>query len=133
MLVYGPAAVVRHGQGQTLPAVRVQLANNGIGYYGYLVRNARALPAERWTIARHGFWWFGYWNLRRWCLSLLQPRAFPRDLINAEIAGSLVGLTRYRTALRRASAIEREFGPQRAYNTGLPPLCVGGAIDGGRQ
>ena len=55
-------------------------------------------------------WW---WNLRRLFWSFLRPGDFPRDLILAEIRGSLRGLVAYRRAEAQAAAIAARFGPQR--------------------
>lgn len=46
-LVYEPSAVVRHRHRRTYEELRTQLANNGIGFYSYLVRTARHYPEER--------------------------------------------------------------------------------------
>jgi GT2 family glycosyltransferase len=44
LLVYEPAAVVRHRHRRTYAELKVQLRNNGIGFYAYLARAARAYP-----------------------------------------------------------------------------------------
>jgi GT2 family glycosyltransferase len=99
-LVYEPAAIVRHRHRRTYQQLRTQLANNGIGFYSHLVRSAREYPDERGAIARLGAWWFAWWNLRRLAQSLVKPSAFPRDLVLAELFGSIKGLTRYSRAVR---------------------------------
>jgi GT2 family glycosyltransferase len=114
LLIYEPTAIVRHRHRRDIEALRNQLANNGIGYYAYLVRNVQARPGDAGRIVRHGLWWFAYWSLRRWFLSVVRPGGFPRDLITAELHGSIAGLTRYRTAVKEAVGIVREFGPQQA-------------------
>lgn len=99
-LVYEPSAIVRHRHRRTYAALRTQLANNGIGFYAYLVRTAAHYPDERLMVARLGLWWFWWWNLRRFARSIVRPSAFPRDLIVAEMVGSIVGLRRYDPARR---------------------------------
>lgn len=94
-LVYEPSAVVRHRHRRTYEELRTQLANNGIGFYSYLVRTARHYPEERGALARLGLWWFWYWSLRRLARSFIHPSSFPRDLILAELLGSIIGLRRY--------------------------------------
>jgi GT2 family glycosyltransferase len=95
-LVYEPAAMVRHRHRRDYAALRKQITNNGIGFYAYLVRTARAYPGERVAVAKLGLWWMWWWNLRRLLRAILRPRAFPIDLIVAELKGSFVGLRRYR-------------------------------------
>ena len=95
VLVYEPRALVRHRHRQTIAQLRTQLANNGIGFYAYLVRTARAYPEERRAILKLGVSWFYWWNVRRLVRSFLRPHEFPRDLIVAEAVGSVVGLRRY--------------------------------------
>jgi GT2 family glycosyltransferase len=102
-LVYEPGAIVRHRHRRTYDALRTQLANNGVGFYSYLVRSGLHYPEERRALARLGAWWFWRWNARRLLRSFVNPSAFPRDLITAEIRGSLRGLRRYQQSLRVCS------------------------------
>jgi glycosyltransferase involved in cell wall biosynthesis len=102
-LVYEPAAVVRHRHRRSYGALKTQLANNGIGFYAYLVRTALAYPDERIALLRLGIRWFWQWNLRRLARSFVEPSAFPRDLILAELRGSVVGLRRYPQSRKLAS------------------------------
>lgn len=106
LLVYEPAAIVRHRHRRTYAALRTQLANNGIGFYSYLVRAAGAYPDERGALARLGVWWFWRWNLRRLAVSWVRPRSFPRDLVWAELRGSIAGLRRYARARRHARDLD---------------------------
>ncbi|HYG65334.1 MAG TPA: glycosyltransferase, partial [Thermoanaerobaculia bacterium] len=115
-LVYEPEALVRHRHRPGYDKLRQQIANNGVGFYSFLVRTALAYPGERAKCLRFGVWWFGWWSLRRLAKSFLRPGGFPRDLILAELWGSLAGLPRHRRARRRAAEIARETGE------GLPPL-----------
>jgi cellulose synthase/poly-beta-1,6-N-acetylglucosamine synthase-like glycosyltransferase len=95
-LVYEPAALVRHRHRRTYPELRTQIANNGIGFYAYLTRTARAYPDERLQALRLGAWWLWWWNLRRLAAGLLGRGRVPLDLVIAELKGSFVGLSRYR-------------------------------------
>ena len=118
LLVYEPCAIVRHRHRRTYEQLRTQLANNGIGFYSYLVRAALNYPDERGAILRLGLWWLWYWNIRRLLVSFARPRRFPRDLILAELRGSLIGLWRYPAARRRAAAIGATYRPQQPSATG---------------
>jgi glycosyltransferase involved in cell wall biosynthesis len=109
-LVYEPAALVRHRHRRSYGELRRQVANNGIGFYAYLVRTAQAYPEERTAIARLGIWWLWRWNLRRVLRALVRPGPVPLDLMLAELKGSFVGLRRYAAARRHAASVLREFG-----------------------
>jgi GT2 family glycosyltransferase len=102
-LAYEPSAVVRHRHRRDYAQLRTQITNNGIGFYSCLVRSALHHRDERWALARLGLWWLWRWNVRRLLISLRHPDRFPRDLIVAELWGSLRGLGRYPKA-RRALA-----------------------------
>lgn len=104
-LVYEPSAVVRHRHRRTYEALRTQLANNGIGFYAYLVRTAQAYPDERAGVMRLGAWWFWWWNVRRLGRSFVRTGDFPRDLILAELRGCFTGLRRYARAKEQAARI----------------------------
>jgi GT2 family glycosyltransferase len=103
-LVYEPAAIVRHRHRETYAQLRTQIANNGVGFYSYLVRSALAWPDERLAFIRLAWWWLRYWNLRRLLRSFIGKERIPRDLILAELIGSFRGLTRYPRARRVAVA-----------------------------
>lgn len=109
-LVYEPAAIVRHRHRREYHALRTQLANNGTGFYSYLVRTAQAYPSERFAILRLGVWWLWWWNVRRLLRAIVRPRAFPLDLIVAELKGSFSGLRSYAAARRQAAAALRAAG-----------------------
>jgi len=114
MLVYEPAATVRHRHRRSYEQLHTQLANNGIGFYAYLVRTAEAYRDERSAVVRLGIYWFFWWNVRRLLVSLFQPSLFPRDLILAELRGCFIGLARYRSSKAVAENVRRTFGPQPA-------------------
>lgn len=111
-LVYEPKAVVRHRHRRTYSELRTQVRNNGIGFYSYLVRSIREYPNERAALRTFGLWWFWWWSLRRLARSVVRPGDFPRDLIFAELWGSLRGLGQYRRACRHVARIQAAFGPQ---------------------
>ena len=104
LLAYEPTAMVRHRHRRNYAQLREQLANNGVGFYSCLVRTALAYPDARADAILFGVWWFWRGNLRRLLASFIRPR-FPRDLIWAELWGSLVGLVRYPAARRNAAGI----------------------------
>ena len=109
-LVYEPAAMVRHRHRRDYASLKTQLANNGIGFYAYLVRTAQAYPDERFAVVRLGAWWLWWWNVRRLLRAMIRPRAFPVDLILAEFKGSFAGIRRYAAARRQAADVLRRFG-----------------------
>ena len=116
-LVYEPSAVVRHRHRRTYAALRTQIENNGIGFYSYLVRTAGAYPDERAAVVRFGAWWLWYWNIRRYAMSFLNPSAFPRDLIRAELLGSFSGLRRYARSKDDAARLTASAA---AHTAGVP-------------
>jgi glycosyltransferase involved in cell wall biosynthesis len=117
LLVYEPTAVVRHRHRCEYSQLRTQLTNNGIGFYSYLVRTALAHRETRGGAIKLGLWWFWWWSLRRLAVSFIRPSRFPRDLVWAELWGSLVGLARYPKAQRHAARIASSDDEE----TVLPP------------
>ena len=103
-LVYEPSAIVRHVHRREYRELRSQIENNGIGFYSYIVRSARAYPTERAALARFGASWWWTWNARRLLRSFSGGEAIPRDLIFAECVGSFKGLWRYGASRRRIAA-----------------------------
>jgi O-antigen biosynthesis protein len=109
-LVYEPAAIVRHRHRRDYGALKAQLKDYGIGRSAFLVRCAAAYPRRRRAIIR-------YWlrSTRGRVLRLLQScvagHAVTRQLTLADVAGTFLGLVRYRRARRIATEIERAFGP----------------------
>ena len=112
-LVYEPSAIVRHRHRRSYQELKEQLTNNGTGFYAYLVRTGRVYDDERVPMLRLAVWWMAWWNLRRLARSLVR-RDFPRDLILAELRGSLKGPFTYSRALRHAQRIDAAFGPQQS-------------------
>ena len=112
VLVYEPAAIVRHRHRRTREQPRTQLADNGTGFYSYLVRIAGMYPDERSAVVRLGISWLFSWNVRRLIRSFVRPGEFPRELILAELRGSFTGMRRYRRAQDVARHVSDTFGPQ---------------------
>jgi GT2 family glycosyltransferase len=110
-LVYEPSAVIRHRHRRSYEELRTQLTNHGIGLYSYFVRSALAYPEMRWPIIHFGLWWLWRGNIRRLLISFLRRARLPRDLIIAELHGTLIGLFRYQKARRNAAQIKRTYGP----------------------
>ncbi|MEM7028484.1 MAG: glycosyltransferase [Chloroflexota bacterium] len=109
-LVYEPAAFVLHRHRRNYAQLQTQIANNGIGFYSFLVRSALAYGDERWTILRFGLWWLRWWNVRRLRRAFVAPSRVPRALIWAELKGSFVGLVRYQKARKNVAKIIQTFG-----------------------
>jgi glycosyltransferase involved in cell wall biosynthesis len=119
-LVYEPAAIVRHRHRRSYAALRTQIANNGVGFYSYLCRSVSAWPDERWAFIRLGLWWYWWWHARRLVKSVLGKERIPRDLIWAELRGTLAGLRRYKHAAKRAAEIMAEHSAEPQ----LPPRNI---------
>lgn len=107
-LVYEPCAIVRHRHRTDIAQLKNQIRNNGIGFYSYLVRSSLAYPEDKLDLIRFGFWWFWWWSCRRFLKSFFFPSLFPRDIIRAELIGSIIGLTRYFQARRKVLNIAEE-------------------------
>lgn len=122
-LVYEPAALVRHRHRRSFPELARQIANNGVGFYSYLVRTARAYPDERAAIARLAAWWFRWWNLRRLVRGILRKENVPLALISGEVRGSLRGLFSYERAATRARMIAAAH-PSEPRMHGASPVPV---------
>ena len=120
-LVYEPAAIVRHRHRRSLAELRTQIANNGVGFFAYLVRTATVFRDERLAVLRLGLWWLWWWNVRRLLRSYVRTEHVPRSLIRAELKGSLVGLGRYRQGLAQARTTERAFSSEPCLPAVPPP------------
>jgi glycosyltransferase involved in cell wall biosynthesis len=110
-LVYEPSALVRHRHRRDYAQLRMQITDFGVGFHAYLVRSAIAYPHQRFAIACFGLWWLWRRSIRRLLLSSIHPSPVARDLILAELRGSLIGLGRYHKARRTAAVIAQTFGP----------------------
>ncbi|MDY7012784.1 MAG: glycosyltransferase, partial [Cyanobacteriota bacterium] len=113
-LVYEPEAFVRHRHRRDYAKLKTQIANNSIGLFSYGVRSLQNYPEERLSFLKLFIWWVVYWNLRRLWIAFKHPTGFPRDLIQAELGGCFIGLTRYQEAQKRAAEIAQSFGQQAA-------------------
>lgn len=136
LLAYEPDALVYHRHRPGYAKLRDQIANNGVGFYSYLVRAALSYPDTRGDAIRLGLGWFFKWSLLRLAKSLVRPPRFPRDLILAELRGSLKGLTRYRKARRQASRIASSSDEPVSTTTPAPerkPFVENGAGVGVRM
>jgi len=121
-LVYEPSAIVRHRHRREYKNLRNQITNNGIGFYSFLVRNIFNYPREFYPFVRFGIWWLWHKSIRSLLISYIHPFLFPRDLILAELMGSVIGLFRYLKARRTANKIARTFGPIKRIITMEPVL-----------
>jgi hypothetical protein len=112
VLVYEPAALVRHRHRRTQAELHAQLVGWGSGYYAYLTRNAAMYPDARGAIICFGLWYFWTRYLRRLLLSLFSRPGLPRALVLVELRGAVVGLHRYWRARATAARIagSREMG-----------------------
>ena len=121
-LVYEPAAIVRHRHRRSLTELQTQIANNGVGLFGYLARTAKVFRDERLAVLRLGLWWMWWWNVRRLLRSYVRTEHVPRSLIRAELKGSIVGVGRYRQAIAQMRATERAF-PQEPRLPDVPSVA----------
>lgn len=112
MLVYEPNALVRHAHRRDYPQLRTQMTGWGTGFYAHLMRSAMAYPHEAVGLFRLGSQWLWERNIRRFLLSFIHSSPSTRDIIWAELWGSLIGVFRYFKARSIAARIEGKFGSQ---------------------
>ncbi len=105
LLLYEPAAIVWHRHRREDVELREQLTNHGIGFYAYLTRNAIRFPGDAWGLLGLGLGWFLRWDVKRLLQAWFKPGMFPRELVLAEIRGSLRGPFRVARARQRAREI----------------------------
>jgi GT2 family glycosyltransferase len=117
VLIYEPDAIVWHRHRREYGKLREQIANNGVGFYSFLTQVAKRSPRHRRTVAWFGLWWFCAWSLRRFLISTYKPGAFPRELVLAELVGSIKGLFRYKRASVNAFALG---APDRVRSANAP-------------
>lgn len=103
LLVYEPAALVRHRHRRDYAGLRKQIEGNGLGLSAYHVRNSLAYPSERRAFSRLWRRWLWQRHLKPLLKSFTHPRLYPRDLILTELRGYLVGLKRYKTQYNPAA------------------------------
>jgi O-antigen biosynthesis protein len=123
LLVYEPAAIVRHRHRSDYEALHTQMTNHGVGFFSYAVRSVLAYPDQLLGFARYTAWWLRSWILRRLMGCIVRPGRFPADLVLAELKGGLIGLTRYSRARRHALELsshtpvpDRELVPRTPEN-----------------
>lgn len=111
VLVYEPAAVVRHMHRRDYRDLKAQIGTWGKAFMAYLTRSAlvypRAAPmivcfALRWLIGRH---------LVRPLRDHLGRKGIPLSLFLAELWGSMVGVAAYYRSRNESKRIEARFGP----------------------
>ena len=102
LLLYDPHAIVWHQHRRGYDELRDQLTNHGVGFYAYLTRAAMRDPRDAVRLAVFGLHWMLYWNVRRLLQTWFKPGMFPRDLVLAELRGSLCGPFRLARSLRMA-------------------------------
>ncbi len=110
-LLYEPGAIVRHRHRRTMPELRRQMADWGIGFASYVLRNFLAYPEERAAFLRLFLKWLWEAQIRRMLYALVRPFPIPLDMIAAEGVGALRGPGRYLASRWRAGRIEENFGP----------------------
>jgi GT2 family glycosyltransferase len=116
-LVYEPSAIVRHRHRRTYAGLRTQIRNNGVGFYSYLMATAEKQPDERSATWRFAAWWFYWWTLRRVAKGLFRKLRIPLDLVIAEAAGSIIGLSRYPKSRRQSAAVAAGFSDEPSIGT----------------
>jgi GT2 family glycosyltransferase len=109
VLVYEPAAIVRHRHRRDYAVLKKQITNNG-SVYAYLVCNALRYSDERWTLFKLGVKWIQIWHFHNLINTLLGVGKLPLDLVLAEAYGCWTGLFTYQKACRMAKKITQELG-----------------------
>jgi O-antigen biosynthesis protein len=111
VIVYEPAALVRHVHRRDDAELRRQIASWGSGMVAVFARNAEAYPAERGPLLRLGVRGVLH-NVVQLGRSLLRPPGYPRSLLLAQLRGSIAGIGRYRRARAAAGPAGREAEPR---------------------
>lgn len=129
LLVYEPAAVVRHGHRATRAELTRQMRGNGSGLLSYLLGAGRGYPpAERRELRRVARWWLVHWAGRRLIAGRVAPDVVPADLHAAELAGAADAVVRrlYQRARRQARRqLQRHGG--RVLHVSYPSAVRAGA------
>ena len=112
VLVYEPAALVRHRHRRTYAELKRQIAGNGHGFCSFLVANAMAYSKERMRFVYMAWWWFWSWQLKRQLAAIVRPTRLPRQLTAVELWSGLTGLRLYSKARRATRKIVASLGPQ---------------------
>ncbi len=114
LLVYEPAALVRHRHRTTRAELDQQLRGWGLGMSAHLARTAHRFPEERPAIVALRVWLLASWFMRRLASTVVRE-PFPRELILHELGGSFGGAARY-----RQSRVDNPSSP-----TPLPSIPIG--------
>lgn len=112
MLVYEPAAVVRHVHRRTASELNRQINDWGIGFYSYLFRCFHHYPRVRGSV-----YWFAVsylWKRYGKAILLRLRKRTTKNirLLLREFVGIFKSPFRYKAALRQAEHIRQAFGPQ---------------------
>ncbi len=103
-LVYEPAARVRHWHRRTVADLQRLVFNNGRTVMSFCLTSMRNRTVSH--KARVHFllgFWLKHWIIRR----LMEPTGFPRRLVLAELAGTIIGIPAYFLAQERARMLSR--------------------------
>ena len=101
VLVYEPRAIVFHKHREDYKKLKVQIRNNGVGFYSFLVKNFLLYTEERISIVKFGVWWFMFWILRRGFINIFKYKRLPFSLIFYEALGVFQGLGAYLISKRK--------------------------------
>ena len=108
VLVYEPAAFVRHIHRSDHEGLRKQLMGWGTGFLSYLIQNMLAYPDERKTFSKKALWWL--WRVTLPRIFNSQPVRVPRGLYLAETFGALTGLFCFLKSRLNATKVKRAYG-----------------------
>ena len=110
-LVYEPSAVVRHVHRVDRDRLRDQFSGWGAGFYSYVVRSCLSYPEECIAFLRLGLSWMWQRDIRRLLISYVGSSRSERDLIEAELKGTLTSVFRYVKARSQVAETRKKFGP----------------------
>jgi cellulose synthase/poly-beta-1,6-N-acetylglucosamine synthase-like glycosyltransferase len=106
VLVYEPAAIVRHRHRRSYAELQRQIMTWGTGFLAFLMRNAAAYPRRRWTILRFAAWYL-VWRYLRGVLKAIRARSAWRvKLVCAEAWGALMSVSCYLRSRRIATQVD---------------------------
>lgn len=104
-LVYEPAMLVFHRHRRDHLGLRRQYWSWGTGFMAFVMKTYRTDPSQRRNLQRLVVWWLGYQG-RELKRSLRGRSPLPPELVVAELAGGLVGLSgTYPRSVRRTARI----------------------------
>ena len=111
-LVYDPRAICWHQHRRTMPQLRRQMFDYGVGFSAYCMKHAFDLELGNLSMKMLQRWVGGWWwqRLKENAALALQGRPhFPVHLILLEAWGGITGLSAYRRSVRRARQIQAKF------------------------